>query len=92
MAEAYVEVTREGLRPKEAIKRSMDQHVAMIQASEDYWDAVELVDLLVDDVKFRVKQYAKCIAKATPNYRNWLEEEYTRNLKTALRHAFNDEE
>ena len=60
MAEAYVEVTREGLRPKEAIRRSMDQHVAMIKhASEDYWDAAELVDLLNDDVKFRVKQYAK---------------------------------
>ena len=44
----------------------MDQHVEIIRyASEDYWDAVELVDLL-DDVKFRVKQYAKCIAKATP--------------------------
>ena len=92
MAEAYVEVTQEGLRPKEAIRRSMEQHVAMIKfASEDYWDAAELVDLLNEDVKFRVKQYAKCIAKATQNYRNWLEEEYTRNLKTALRHAFNDE-
>ena len=92
MAEAYVEVTREGLRPKEAIRRSMDQHMAMIKhASEDYWDAAELVDLLNDDVKFRVKQYAKCIAKATPNYRSWLEDEYCRNLKTALRHAFNDE-
>ena len=92
MAEAYVEVTRQALRPKEAIKRSMDQHMAMIQhASEDYWDAAELVDLLADDIKFRVKQYAKCIAKATTNYKNWLEEEYTRNLKTALRHAFNDD-
>lgn len=92
MAEAYVEVTREGLRPKEAIRRSMEQHVAIIRhASEDYWDAVELVELLNDDVKFRVKQYAKCIAKATPNYRSWLEDEYCRNLKTALRHAFNDE-
>ena len=91
MAEAYVEVTRQALRPKEAIKRSIDQHMAMIQhASEDYWDAAELVDFLADDIKFRVKQYAKCIAKATTNYKNWLEEEYTRNLKTALRHAFND--
>ena len=60
-------------------------------ASEDYWDASELVDLLADDIKFRVKQYAKCIAKATTNYKNWLEEEYTRNLKTALRHTFNDD-
>jgi type I site-specific restriction endonuclease len=92
MAEAYIEVTREGLRPKEAIRRSMNQHVAMIRyAGEDYWDAAELVDLLNEDVKYRVKQYAKCIAKATQNYRNWLEEEYIRNLKTALRHAYNDE-
>ena len=30
--------------------------------------------LLADDIKFRVKQYAKCIAKATTNYRRWLEE------------------
>ena len=88
----YAEVTRMALRPKEAIHRSMAQHVAMIQhASDDYWDAVEIVDLLGDDIKFRVKQYAKCIAKATTNYKNWLEEEYTRNLKTALRHAFNDD-
>ncbi len=93
MAETYAEVTRMALRPKEAIHRSMSQHVAMIQhASDDYWDAVEIVDLLGDDIKFRVKQYAKCIAKATANYRSWLEEEYTRNLKTSLRHAFNDEE
>ena len=93
MAETYAEVTRMALRPKEAIHRSMAQHVAMIQhASDDYWDAVEIVDLLGDDIKFRVKQYAKCIAKATANYRSWLEEEYTRNLKTSLRHAFNDEE
>jgi hypothetical protein len=70
----------------------MNQHVAMIRyAGEDYWDAAELVDLLNEDVKYRVKQYAKCIAKATQNYRNWLEEEYIRNLKTALRHAYNDE-
>ncbi len=93
MAETYAEVTRMALRPKEAIHRSMSQHVAMIQhASDDYWDAVAIVDLLGDDIKFRVKQYAKCIAKATANYRSWLEEEYTRNLKTSLRHAFNDEE
>ena len=89
MAEAYLEVTRQGGRPKEAIHKSIEQHVAMIHyASEDFWDASELVDLLADDIKFRVKQYAKCIAKATVNYRNWLQEEYTRNLKTALRNAF----
>ena len=32
------------------------------------------------------------MAKTTDNYRTWLQEEYTRRLKTELRHSFNDEE
>ena len=61
-------------------------------AASDYWDAVELVEQLGDDINFRVKQYSKCMAKTTDNYRTWLQEEYTRRLKTELRHSFNDED
>ena len=68
----------------------MIQHKAIIQyAAKDYWDAVEIIGELKDDINFRVKIYAKCMAKTTDNYRTWLQDEYTRRLKTELRHDFN---
>ena len=80
-------------RPKKAVDMSLEQHKAMLLfAADDYYDAVELIDALEEDIKFRVKQYAKCMAKTTENYKTWLQDEYTRRLKTELRHDFNDKE
>ena len=93
MPEVYVEVTREGLRPKEAINRSIAHHVALLRhACEDFWDAQDLIKELEGDVSYRVRQYAKCIAKTTENYKSWLQEEYLRKLRSELRSAFADDE
>ena len=93
MSEIYVTVTREGMRPKEAINRSISHHVALIQhACEDIWDALDLVKEMDGDVTYRVRQYAKCIAKTTENYKSWLKDEYIRKLKSELRSAFADAE
>lgn len=90
MLKVYENVMKKAERPKKAVDLSMIQHKAIIQyAATDYWDAVDIINKLQDDINFRVKIYAKCMAKTTDNYRTWLQDEYTRRLKTELRHEFN---
>ena len=63
---AYVDVLRSDAQSKEVLARSMDQHThIIIENSEDVYDALELVDLLNEDINFRLKQYTKCISKST---------------------------
>ncbi len=89
MAEAYVQVTRAGGRPKEAIERSIDHHIEIIRyVCDDLWDAFDLAKELEGDITYRIRLYSKCIAKTTENYKNWLKEEYSRKLKSALRQAY----
>ena len=89
MAEAYVRVTRAGGRPKEAIELSIAHHVEIIRyVSEDLWDAFELAKELEGDIAYRIRLYSKCIAKTTENYKNWLKDEYSRKLQSALRKAY----
>jgi hypothetical protein len=89
MAETYVEVTRDGGRPKEAIEKSIQHHVEIIQyVCDDFWDAMSLAKELEGDITYRIRLYSKCIAKTTENYKNWLKEEYSRKLQSALRSAF----
>lgn len=89
MAEAYVRVTRNGERPKGAIELSIAHHVDIIRyVSEDIWDAFELAKELEGDIAYRIRLYSKCIAKTTENYKNWLKDEYSRKLQSALRKAY----
>jgi superfamily II DNA or RNA helicase len=93
MLDVYNNVMKQAERPKKAVDISLAQHKAMIQyAAKDYWEAVDIIEALGEDINFRVKQYSKCMAKTTDNYRIWLQDEYTRRLKTELRHEFNDNE
>jgi superfamily II DNA or RNA helicase len=64
MAETYVEVTRDGGRPKEAIEKSIQHHVEIIQyVCDDFWDAMSLAKELEGDITYRIRLYSKCIAK-----------------------------
>jgi superfamily II DNA or RNA helicase len=73
MLEVYNQVMKQAERPKKAVDLSLAQHKSIIQyAAKDYWDAVEIITLLGEDINFRVKLYAKCMAKTTDNYRIWL--------------------
>lgn len=86
MKETYVAVTRDGGKPKEAIERSIAHHVRIIsENSEDFYDAIELANLLDKDIEYRLKQYSYCIAKSTDNYLKWLQDEYQRKLRQQLR-------
>ena len=87
---AYVSVLRSDAQSKQVLARSMDQHThIIIENSEDVYDALELVDLLNEDINFRLKQYTKCISKSTYSFLSWLKTDYRTRLKSHLRKNFN---
>lgn len=89
MKKEYVRVGVEGERPKAAIDRSIEQHRKLvINSTDDYFDALELVDMLEKDIEFRVKQYSYCICKNTDNFVSWLQEDYMRKLKQVVRASY----
>ena len=85
----YKNVIKNGLRPKAAIDNSINHHAKIcIENAEEQADSLALVDLLKDDIEYKVKQYTYCICKSTPSYIKWLREEYTRKLRYAVRQAY----
>ncbi len=85
----YKNVLQNGLRPKVAIDNSINHHAKIcVENAEEQMDSLALVDLLTDDIEYKVKQYYYCICKSTPSYIKWLREEYTRKLRYAVRQAY----
>ncbi|MEK9751287.1 MAG: DEAD/DEAH box helicase, partial [Flavobacteriaceae bacterium] len=63
----------------------IEQHAQMcIENSDSITEARQLMILLDEDIKNRVKQYTYCIMNTTKNYREWLEEDYVRKLRIKL--------
>lgn len=86
---AYDTVIKKGLKSKAVLEWSMDQHVKMcVENSEDVFDARILAKELKDDISSRIKQYSYCISKSTKNYRDWLEEDYSRKLRMQINKEF----
>jgi hypothetical protein len=96
MKDEYALVAKQGLRPKVAIERSIEQHARICaENSVDYFDAAELVILLDKDIEYRVKKFSYCICKSTDNYVKWLQDDYKRKLSLCLNQKFsssNEEE
>lgn len=89
MKEEYRLVIREGLRPKVALERSIEQHAQMcFENTYDVLEARELAKLLDQDIEFRVKRYSYCICASTDNYIKWLQEDYKNKLKIRLDRKF----
>ena len=86
---AYDDVIKRGLKSKAVLEWSMEQHVKMcVENSEDVFDARILAKELKADISSRIKQYSYCISKSTKNYRDWLEEDYSRKLRMAINKEF----
>jgi hypothetical protein len=90
--DAYFECMENGIKGKEAVELSMNNHFEAIKnASQDFYQAVDFVNSLQDHIEHRLKQYTKCISKSTPNYLKYLIETYNRQLKQKLRGVLDDE-
>ena len=80
--EEYVRHTRMGGKGKEVLDKSIMQHCQIIcENAIEHPHALELLRLLEQDIKSRLKQYSYCISKSTDSYLDWLREEYTRKLR-----------
>ncbi|MFN9799181.1 MAG: DEAD/DEAH box helicase, partial [Bacteroidota bacterium] len=87
--EEYIRVIRQGLKPREALNRSMEQHAVIIRENAaDLSEAIELIRVLEQDIKSRVKHFSYCISKSTDSYLEWLKDEYTRKLQQIVRQSF----
>ncbi|PKV51232.1 superfamily II DNA or RNA helicase [Aquimarina sp. MAR_2010_214] len=81
----YAKTKRYGHRSLTVLEKSIEQHAVMcIQNSEDVFDARILSKLLDQDIEYRVRRYSYCISKSTKNYRDWLEEDYKRKLRSKI--------
>ena len=84
--EEYKQVMKNGLRPKVVLERSLEQHLKMcIENSQDSIGFNELVDLLGDDIAYRIRLFSYCICKSTDNYLKWLKLDYERKLLNSYR-------
>ncbi|WP_299436072.1 DEAD/DEAH box helicase family protein [uncultured Aquimarina sp.] len=85
----YTNTKRYGLRSKSVLEKSIEQHAKMcVENSEDVFDARILSKLLDQDIEYRVRRYSYCISKSTKNYRDWLQEDYGRKLRSKINKMF----
>jgi superfamily II DNA or RNA helicase len=81
-----------GEKGKNAVDVSLENHfVAVMNTATDFYDALEILELLQEHIEHRLKQYTKCIAKSTPNYFKYLMETYNRQLRQKFRANLEDE-
>ncbi|MCH2234999.1 MAG: DEAD/DEAH box helicase family protein [Crocinitomicaceae bacterium] len=86
MKDVYDKCIDDGLKGKDAVDISMDNHFEVVaENSEDMFDGLLLLQDLQDDIERRLKHYTKCITKATDSYLNWLKETYNRQLSQRIR-------
>ena len=89
MKAAYSEALQKGLKSITALERSIDQHSTIcVENSDTIQEARAMIQLLQDDIHYRIKQYAQCIINCTDNYKDWLVEEYNRKLRISFNGKF----
>lgn len=82
---AYDESISKGLKSKTVLANSLKQHAEMcIENSEDVFDARLLIKDLEEDISYRIRRYSYCISNSTKNYRDWLKEDYKRQLRQLI--------
>ncbi|MEO0507320.1 MAG: DEAD/DEAH box helicase [Bacteroidota bacterium] len=87
--EEYKKVFAQGLKSKLVLERSIEQHAQIcVENSEDVFDARILAKELKEEIAYRVRQYSYCIMNNTKNYKEWLEEDYERKLRSSISKKF----
>jgi hypothetical protein len=72
-------------RPKSVIEKSLEQHIIICREnSGNVAEALELADLLKEEIQYRVRVYTNCLRKTSESYVKWLQDDYNRRLKFAL--------
>ncbi|SIQ67902.1 DEAD/DEAH box helicase [Maribacter ulvicola] len=78
-----------GEKSKLVLEKSIQQHAKIcFENSEDVFDARILAKKLKEEIKYRVRQYSYCIMNNTKNYKEWLEDDYERKLRSKISKMF----
>ncbi|MEO1009907.1 MAG: DEAD/DEAH box helicase family protein [Bacteroidota bacterium] len=87
--EEYKKVFAKGLKSKTVLELSIEQHAQIcVENAEDVFDARILAKELKEEIAYRVRQYSYCIMNNTKNYKEWLEEDYERKLRSSISRRF----
>lgn len=85
----YKKVFALGQKSKTVLEDSIEQHATIcVENAEDVFDARILAKLLKEEITYRVRQYSYCIMNNTKNYKEWLEEDYERKLRSNISKKF----
>ena len=85
----YKKIFAQGGKSKIVLEKSIEQHALIcVENSEDVFDARILAKELKEEIAYRVRQYSYCIMNNTKNYKEWLEEDYERKLRSSISKKF----
>ncbi|RZJ51773.1 MAG: DEAD/DEAH box helicase [Flavobacterium sp.] len=72
---------KQNLRSKIVLDKSLEQHASMcVDNTETLQEAKSLGKELDDDIDCRIKRYSKCLSQCSKNYREWLVDDYKKNM------------
>jgi len=82
---AYKEIVASKKKTSIILEQSLENHMEIISANaEDFPEALELLKILDDEIADRIRRYCYCLVNTTRNYRDWVELEYKKKLKSRL--------
>ncbi|MEP3209944.1 MAG: DEAD/DEAH box helicase [Maribacter sp.] len=85
----YKRIFALGQKSKTVLENSIEQHAKIcVENAEDVFDARILAKQLKEEIQYRVRQYSYCIMNNTKNYKEWLEEDYERKLRSNISKKF----
>lgn len=86
MKKEFTDHAARGERPKKVIDLSINNHANQIfKNTDDYYDALDLIKLLEEEIEYRCRLYCNCLHHATESYCTWLVETYNRKLTHNIR-------
>jgi len=84
----YLLALRKGIKPGTVLDDSLEDHFNRIKDNaSEYAEAMELFNLLTEEMKYRIKQFGRCI-NATNNYNDWQFQNYNSKLRRKLSNFF----
>ena len=88
MEKVYYSLYNKGKKTLESIDISIENHFERIKENTtNYLDALPLINVLQDEIQYRLNVYISCLSKATKNYFNYLLENYNEKLHSKLKAA-----
>jgi superfamily II DNA or RNA helicase len=82
---AYSEAVSLQLKPKVVISKSLRQHALIcMDNAKTIVEALALSRELDGEIKWRIKQYCKCLGNVTKSYSAWLEADYKEKLEKLI--------